>query len=44
MLKTWAEQLGNSEAAKLLGETLAEETDTDKKLTALAGKLNKKAA
>lgn len=44
MLKTWAEQLGNSKAAKLLGETLAEETETDKKLTALATKLNKQAA
>ena len=44
LLKTWAEQLGNSEAAKLLSETLAEEVETDKKLTSLATKINKKAA
>lgn len=40
MLRTWAEQLDNATAAKLLGETLAEEEATDKKLSALAGKLN----
>ena len=44
MLKTWADQLGNSKAADLLGKTLAEEIETDKKLSALATKLNKKAA
>lgn len=42
MLRTWAQQLGNTTAAKLLGETLAEEEATDKKLSALAGKLNMK--
>ncbi len=33
---TWAEQLGLSAVAKLLGETLAEEKATDEKLTELA--------
>ena len=42
MLRTWAEQLGNGAAAKLLGETLAEEVATDKKLNAIAVKLNTK--
>lgn len=38
--RTWAEQIGNKVAAKLRGETLTEEEATDKKLSALAGKLN----
>ena len=32
----WAEQLGQTQAAKLLNETLDEEKETDQKLTALA--------
>ncbi len=40
MLRTWAQQLGNTSAAKLLAETLAEEEATDKKLSELAGTLN----
>lgn len=40
MLRTWAQQLGNDKAAKLLAETLAEEEATDQKLSALAQKLN----
>jgi ferritin-like metal-binding protein YciE len=44
-LRTWAEQLGMSEAAKLLQQTLDEEIATDKKLTDLAEtEVNKKAA
>ena len=35
-LRTWAEQLGMTEAARLLEQTLAEEKATDKKLTELA--------
>ena len=35
-LRTWAEQLGMTEAARLLEQTLAEEKTTDKKLTELA--------
>ena len=35
-LKRWAEVLGMADAAKLLGETLDEESRTDKALTALA--------
>ena len=35
-LATWAEELGNSEAAQLLKATLAEEEDTDKALSELA--------
>jgi ferritin-like metal-binding protein YciE len=34
--RTYAEMLGNREAAKLLQQTLDEETETDKKLTKLA--------
>ncbi|GGC88649.1 YciE/YciF ferroxidase family protein [Chelatococcus reniformis] len=42
-LRTWAEQLGNPEAAKLLDATLAEEKKTDDLLTELArGKVNTK--
>lgn len=36
VLKTWATQLGLSEAAKLLDETLAEEKATDEKLSQIA--------
>ena len=44
-LKTWAQQLGLDEAAKLLDETLQEEIATDKLLTKLAtSSVNKKAA
>lgn len=39
-VKTYAELLGMSKAAKLLDETLTEEKDTDQKLTGLAGKIN----
>ncbi|GBU17476.1 MULTISPECIES: ferritin-like domain-containing protein [Methylobacterium] len=39
-LKTWAEKLGNAEAAKLLDETLQEEKKTDALLTKLAERLN----
>lgn len=35
-LVTWAEQLGHDDAADLLKETLAEEKETDQKLTELA--------
>jgi len=35
-LRTWAEQLGMSDAASLLQETLDEEEATDKTLTKLA--------
>ena len=44
-LKTWAQELGMPEAAKLLDETLQEEIKTDKLLTDLAMRnVNKKAA
>ena len=42
-LCTWAEQLGYSEAKKLLGDNLEEEEETDKKLTKLAKSVNKTA-
>ncbi len=35
-LRTWAKELGDDQAAKLLQQTLDEEGDTDHKLTALA--------
>ncbi len=35
-LRTWAQELGDNQAAKLLQQTLDEEGDTDHKLTALA--------
>ena len=38
-LRTWAEMLGNQQAAKLLQQTLDEEGATDKKLTQLAEQL-----
>lgn len=44
-LRSWAKQLGHTEAADLFGQTLAEEEATDKKLTQLATSVvNKKAA
>lgn len=43
-LKRWAELLGMKDAAKLLDETLKEESDTDSKLSKLADKVaNQKA-
>ena len=36
-LIAWAKQLGSTESASILAETLAEEKATDEKLTALAG-------
>jgi ferritin-like metal-binding protein YciE len=39
-LKAWAKQLGHNDAVKLLDETLAEETKTDKTLTQLGGPAN----
>lgn len=35
-LKTWAGELGHGDAAKLLEQTLAEENETDEKLTEIA--------
>ncbi|SFZ86326.1 Ferritin-like metal-binding protein YciE [Devosia enhydra] len=44
-LRTWAQQLGMNDAAKLLAQTLSEEEATDKKLSGLAtAEVNKKAA
>jgi ferritin-like metal-binding protein YciE len=44
-LRSWAKQLGMTEAAELFGQTLAEEEATDKKLTQLATTIvNQKAA
>ncbi len=44
-LRTWAEQLGMKEAAKLLEQTLKEEKETDKLLTQIAVRgANRKAA
>ena len=42
-LRTWAEQLGYNDAAKLLAETLEEEKRTDELLTQIANKANAKA-
>ncbi len=39
-LKAWATKLGHKDAVKLLDETLAEETKTDKLLTQLGGPAN----
>jgi len=39
-LRTWAQLLGNSEAAELLQETLNEEGEADEKLTEIAQALN----
>jgi ferritin-like metal-binding protein YciE len=44
-LKTWAQQLGMSDAVKLLDQTLSEEIATDQKLTKVAEtEANRKAA
>ena len=43
-LRTYANILGDNEAASLLQETLDEEKETDQKLTGLAEKINIKAA
>ncbi|WP_420455559.1 ferritin-like domain-containing protein [Rubrivirga sp.] len=44
-LTTWAEELGHPDAANLLGESLADEEESDDALTALAeDRLNQKAA
>jgi ferritin-like metal-binding protein YciE len=44
-LKTWAQQLGMADAAKLLDSTLSEEIATDQKLTKVAeAEANRKAA
>ncbi len=44
-LRTWAQELGMHEAARLLEQTLQEEKQTDELLTRLAtGKVNRKAA
>ncbi len=44
-LRTWAEQLGRKDAARLLEETLQEEKKTDQLLTELAeSTLNQRAA
>jgi ferritin-like metal-binding protein YciE len=42
-LKRWAEQLGMNDAAKLLDETLQEESQTDELLNQAAEKVNKEA-
>jgi ferritin-like metal-binding protein YciE len=42
-LRTWAEQLGHQDAAKLLEQTLTEEKRTDELLSEIAGKLNMEA-
>lgn len=42
-LRTYAYNLGNTEAAQLLQETLDEEEATDKKLTKIANTVNQKA-
>jgi ferritin-like metal-binding protein YciE len=44
-LKTWAQQMGNSDMARLFDQTLSEEIATDKKLTQVAeSNLNRMAA
>jgi ferritin-like metal-binding protein YciE len=44
-LKTWARQMGNTQAANLFDQTLKEEIATDQKLSQLAeGEANRKAA
>jgi ferritin-like metal-binding protein YciE len=42
-VRTYAELLGQKEIATLLQQTLDEEGETDKKLTQIAGKVNKQA-
>ena len=39
-VRSWAELLGESEAASLLEKTLEEEKETDQKLTELSEKIN----
>jgi ferritin-like metal-binding protein YciE len=39
-VRTWAEQMGHKQAAKLLQQTLDEEKRADQKLTEIAAKLN----
>jgi ferritin-like metal-binding protein YciE len=39
-MRTWAQQMGHTRAAELLQQTLNEEGDADKKLTAIAESLN----
>jgi len=39
-LRTWAQQMGHTEAAQLLQQTLDEEKEADKKLTEIAQQLN----
>jgi ferritin-like metal-binding protein YciE len=43
-VRTYANLLGEADAAELLNETLEEEKETDKKLTALAERINVEAA
>ena len=44
-LKTWAQQMGNSDMARIFDQTLSEEIATDKKLTQVAeSNLNRMAA
>lgn len=43
-VRTWAEILGEQEAAQLLEQTLDEEKETDQKLTDLASEINVQAA
>jgi ferritin-like metal-binding protein YciE len=39
-VRTWAEQLGHSQSARLLQETLEEEKETDQKLTQIAERMS----
>jgi ferritin-like metal-binding protein YciE len=39
-VRTWAQQLGHQEAARLLQQTLDEEKDADKKLTQIAERMS----
>ena len=39
-VRTWAEQMGHTEAAQLLQQTLEEEGEADKRLTDIAMNLN----
>jgi ferritin-like metal-binding protein YciE len=39
-VRTWAEQLGHGESARLLQETLDEEKETDQKLTQIAERMS----
>jgi len=39
-VRTWAQQMGHTEAVELLQQTLNEEGEADKKLTQIAGTLN----